>query len=107
MRIEAITEEPQKLINAINKAIKDEDLKTWSKIVDKKDETLYSHLPLQWNEKAMLKPNIQKDKVRFLMVWWDKNEQPTDETKGYILGRFTEILIVHFKNYFTHLQTFV
>ena len=107
MRIEAITEEPQKLINAINKAIKDEDLKTWTKIVDKKDEILYSHLPQQWNEKAMLKPNIQKDKVRFSMVWWDKNEQPTDETKGYILGRFTEVLMVHFKNYFTHLQTFV
>ena len=29
MKIEAITDSPQLLINAINKAIKDGDLKTW------------------------------------------------------------------------------
>jgi hypothetical protein len=40
MRIEAITNEPQKLVNAINKAIKEEVLKTWIKIVSSTNETL-------------------------------------------------------------------
>lgn len=106
MRIEAITDEPQKLVNAINKAIKDGDLKTWSKLVSKNDETLYSHTPEQWNEKAMPIVHIHEDKFKFSMTWLAKNEEPAEATKGYILGRFTEVLMVHFKNHFTHLETF-
>jgi hypothetical protein len=107
MRIEAITDEPQKLVNAINKAIKDGDLKTWTKLVSNNDKTLYSHTPEQWNEKAMPIVDIHEDKVKFSMTWWTENEEPTEATKGYILGRFTEVLMVHFKNHFTHLETFV
>lgn len=104
MRIDAITNEPQQLVNAINKAIKEGDLKTWSKLVINKDETLYSHIPEQWNEKAMPKPHIHNDKVRFSMAWWNKNEEPTEATKGYVLGRFVEILMVHFRDRFAHLE---
>jgi hypothetical protein len=107
MRIEAITDEPQKLVNAINKAIEDGDLKTWTKLVSNNDETLYSHTPEQWNEKAMPIVHIHEDKVKFIMTWWTNNEEPPEATKGYILGRFTEVLLVHFKNHFTHLETFV
>ena len=106
MKIEAMTDSPQLLVNAINKAIKDGDLKTWKKLVNDKDEILYSHTPEQWNEKAMPKPYIHKDKVKFIMSWWNKNDEPTEEVKGYILGRFTEALMVHFRKYFTSLQTY-
>ena len=106
MRIEAMTDSPQLLLNAINKAIKDDDLKTWKKLVNNKNEDLYTHTPTQWNEKAMPKPYIHKDKIKFVISWWSKDGEPTEEVKGYILGRFTEVLMVHFRNYFTHLQTY-
>lgn len=105
MKIDAITNNPQSLIDAINKAIKDGDLKTWEKVENKNKETLYSHTPEQWAENAMLKPYINKDRTTFKITWWSKNEEPAFEVKGYIVGRFTEILMVHFRNYFTKLET--
>ena len=105
MKINAITKEPQQLVNAIDKAIKDEVIKTWGIVVNDKKETLYTHIPEQWNETAMLKPNIYKDKVSFVVAWWKKNDEPDEETKGYILGRFTELLMVHVKDYFELLET--
>lgn len=103
MKIDAITVNPQVLITAIDKAIKDGDLKTWKKVLNDKGETLYSHTPEQWNEKAMLKPHIKNDLVSFNITWWNKNDKPNEETMGYILGRFTEILMVHFRNNFEQL----
>ena len=104
MKIVAFTDKPQQLVNAIDKAIKDEVLKTWGKSSNDKSETLYSHTPEQWNEKAMFKPSINDDNVSFVINWWKKDGEPNEDTKGYILGRFTEILMVHFKNYFQYLE---
>ncbi|MHA4875210.1 hypothetical protein, partial [Enterococcus faecium] len=63
------------------------------------------HTPEQWAEKAMLKPYIYKDRTTLKIIWWSKNDEPTMEVKGYIVGRFTEVLLVHFRNYFTKLET--
>ena len=38
-----------------------------------------------------------------LSRWWNDDE-PEETTKGYVLGRFVEILMVHFKDKFTHLK---
>ena len=105
MKIDALTNTPQQIVDAINKAIKDGDLKTWKRVENDKKETLYSHTPEQWDEKAMVKPNVHKDRTTFTITWWSKNEEPSLEVKGYILGRFTEILLVHFQAYFTKLET--
>lgn len=106
MKIEAISDSPQLLIDAINKAIEDGDLITWKKVLNDKNEILYSHIPEQWNEKAMPKPQLHQKMVAFKILWWSKNDEPTEEVKGYIVGRFTEVLMVHFRNYFTMLQTY-
>lgn len=105
MKINAITREGENLVNTLDKAIKDGVLKTWGKVLNNKSESLYTHTPEQWNEKAMLKPNVDEKKVSFVLSWWKKNGEPDESTKGYILGRFTEILMVHFKAYFDHLET--
>ena len=102
MKIDAITNNPQGLINAIDFAFKKDELKTWEKKLNGKGESLYSHTG-QWAESAMPKPYIYKDKVTFEMKWWSKDDEPDKETKGYILGRFTEILMVHFRDNFDHL----
>ncbi len=69
-----------------------------------KDEGLYSHSPEQWSEKALLKPYTHASKVSFTITWWSSKENPGKETSGYILGRFIEVLMVHFPNYFTRLE---
>lgn len=51
----------------------------------------------------MPKPYIYEDWVEFDIRWWNDNE-PDEATKGYILGRFIEILMVHFRNNFTRLE---
>jgi hypothetical protein len=105
MQIDAITTTPQQLINAINKALTDGDLRTWKKVQNSNNETLYTHTPEQWVEKALIKPTAQKDRALFKIKWWDIKEEPSIEIKGYYIGRFTEILMVHFRNYFTKLET--
>jgi len=105
MQIDAVTGTPKALVDSINKAIKEEDLKTWAIVKNDKDEILYSHTPQQWNEKAMIKPYTKEGRVTFSVSWWSKSGDPGSEVKGYILGRFTEILVVHFRNYFSRLET--
>ncbi len=103
MKIIAFTNDSTKLKNAIDKKIDDKELKTWRIVKNDKKEILYSHIPDQWNEKAMPKPYIYEDWVEFDIRWWNDNE-PDEATKGYILGRFIEILMVHFRNNFTRLE---
>lgn len=104
MKIEALTDKPQDLVNAINKMMEDDELLTWKKVANAKGEVLYSHTPSQWNETAMPKPHVKDDRVSFVITWWKKNGEPEESVKGYILGRFTEILIVHFKDHFSKLE---
>ncbi|WP_192822785.1 hypothetical protein [Rufibacter sp. LB8] len=106
MEIHAITAKPESLIKAINKAITDGKLRTWAIVTNDKKENLYTHIPEQWNGKAMPKPYIFIDKVSFKISWWNKNGEPEESTKGYILGRFTEVLMVHFRDHFEHLETY-
>lgn len=104
MKIIAYTDNPTALKNTIDKKINDNELKTWKIVKNDKKEVLYSHTPEQWNEKALLKPFIFDDKVEFEITWWNKNGAPDEATKGYIIGRFVEILMVHFRDKFTHLE---
>jgi len=104
MKIITYTSNSTALKNAINKKINDKELKTWEIVRNNKNEILYSHIPEQWKEKAMLKPCVYDDRVEFVINWWNKKGEPDEETKGYILGRFVEILMVHFKSQFIHLK---
>ena len=104
MKIIAYTENSKALINAIEKKINDKELKTWKIVKNNKEEILYSHTPAQWNEKAMPKPNIHDNRVEFKMTWWINHDTPDEATKGYILGRFVEVLMVHFRDKFSHLE---
>lgn len=103
MKITAYTNNPFALKNAIDKKIRDKELKTWEILQNNQNEVLYGHTPEQWKEKAMPKPEISKDKVEFEIRWWNDDE-PNEETKGYISGRFVEILMVHFRDKFTNLK---
>jgi hypothetical protein len=104
MKIIAFTDNPAALKEAIDVKIIKHDLKTWEIKKNDKDEVLYSHIPEQWKEKAMLKPKILNDRIEFEINWWSANGEPDEATKGYITGRFVEILMVHFRDQFTKLE---
>ncbi|SDP99731.1 hypothetical protein SAMN05428975_5136 [Mucilaginibacter sp. OK268] len=106
MKIVAITDKAEALYKAINKAITDEKLKTWELVENSDNEILYSHSPEQWRETAMLKPQIEDDKLTLTIKWWKSKGDPGEAVKGYITGRFTEVLLVHFNKHFTQLNTF-
>ena len=104
MEIIVLSEQPQILVYAINNAIQKNELKTWDKVADKKNETVYTHTPRQWDEKIMIKPHINSKYVLFEIILQSSNTESLEFKQGYILGRFIEILIVHFKKYFTSIR---
>ncbi len=104
MKIIAYTDNPTGLKNAIDEKIIDNELKTWEIVKNIKKEVLYNHNREQWNEKAMPKPYIYNNRIEFIIKWWNKNEEPDEAIKGYIIGRFIEILMVHFREKFIYLK---
>ena len=107
MRIEAFATSPNQLVVAIDKAMNAASLKTWKLLKDGGGNVLYTHTPNQWNEEAFIQPQARPDRIIFAITPGKGKPTPTKETEGYYLGRFTEILLVHFRNYFTKLETHV
>ena|SRR6185312_9570584 len=103
MKIEAITTASAQLVAAIDKAMNDESLKTWEIVKSKEGEILYTHTPGQWNQKALIERQANQGNVLFTITYWQGKTQPSKDEEGYYFGRFTEILLVHFRNYFSKL----
>ena len=104
MKIILKTTSAQGLINQIFKSVKDETLKTWEIRKDKDGNEFLTHSPEQWSDIALLKFIPQKDRLDIQFAWWQKNDEPTLEIKGYYIGRITEILLVHFANMFDEFE---
>lgn len=103
MQIIARTTEPNGLINAIVKAINEGKLKTWEQTTNDKNEVLFRHSPDQWIS-VLIKPKaLNNDEASFAINWWKKDGEPEFHKQGYVLGRFVEVLMVHFKDYFAYL----
>ncbi|SDF60897.1 hypothetical protein [Chitinophaga filiformis] len=92
------------LYESINKKIDDKVLKTWEIRKDSDSNTHYNHVPDQWSDRAMLKPYADPNGLKLVISWWSKKDEPDEATKGYIIGRFTEILMAHFRDQFIHLE---
>lgn len=104
MKIVLKTTSAQELINQIFKSVKDETLKTWEIRKDKDGNEFLTHSPEQWADIALLKFIPQKDRLDVQFAWWQKNDEPTIEIKGYYIGRITEILLVHFANMYDEFE---
>lgn len=103
MEIIVHTESPSILIASIKKDIDDGELKTWEIKKNDKGKILFNHSPVQWSDKALIKPYISDDKLTFKITWWNGNE-PDENIKGYTIGRFIEILMVHYREEFDFLE---
>jgi len=104
MKIEAITGSPKELVAAIDKLMNEGELKTWKIVKDANNQIMYTHTPEQWNEKALITRESKADRVLFGITYWDGKPAPSIELKGYYLGRFTEILLVHLRSQFAKLE---
>lgn len=103
MNIIAHTTKAQELISRIKTKIDKQEIKTWE--IKKSDsDIVYNHNPEQWSDKALIRPENHNKGLLFEIVWWDKNGEPEVEIKGYIIGRFTEMLMVHFRDQFEYLE---
>src|SRR4051812_20140145 len=81
----------------IFEAVKDETLKTWE--VRTGQVKYLTHKPTQWYDKVLLKFLVTETILEIDTYWW-KGNVPDEDVKGYYIGRFTEVLLVHFRDDF-------
>ena len=99
MQIELYTDSAQALINEILTAVEKETIKTWVVKEDAKGTKYLTHKPEQWYDKALFGFNAKTDKLIISLSWW-KGKEPTEDIKGYYMGRLTEVLLVNFSDKF-------
>lgn len=104
MKIEIYTWQGESLIKQIFSAVENEDVKTWVVRKDRDGNEFLTHKPEQWCDKALLRMEATEDGVTVVISWWTRAGEPTDDIKGYYIGRFTELLLVNFKNQFQKLE---
>lgn len=84
-----------------NKNKKVEDLKTWNVISDDGEDYLY-HSPEQWNG-VLLICMPYKDYLVVTDTFYEGKKQPEGKI-ATVYGRFIELLLVHFKDSFSHIE---
>ncbi len=101
MKIIIPTQRAEALKNEIFKAVEDEDLKTWVITKDAKNTLYLTHKPAQWNNLALIGFTVKANQLEAYLTWW-KDKEPNEDIKGYYIGRFAEVLLVHFKSQFNN-----
>lgn len=107
MKIIVHSEDVQLLNSTINKKIKKE-LSTWDTERDTNGYTLYFHKTKsqQWENDLYIKPfiNNANNRLNFQITEIEGIPLDFDPVFGYLMGRFVEILIVHFSDYYSRIE---
>lgn len=104
MQIVIHTKNGQLLLKNIYSKIDSGELKTWEIRINKNQEVLFNNTPEQWAGKVLLKPDDHYNGFKIITTYWSSSPAPNEANKGYIIGRFIEILMVHFKDQFSKLE---
>lgn len=98
-------------VDQLSKTIKNKilnELPTWGKREDTDGYTLYYHSTKsgQWEEDLFIKPfqNVERNRLNFYITKLDGHKIDFEPSFGYLMGRFVEILIVHFSDQFEKLE---
>lgn len=114
MKYTIVTTDAVKSINTIIKCIKaqkdpqDKSIDTWGIQKSNDGEELLVHTPDQWGNIGCLSltPNDTNGKIDVEFYYWE--EYPAKDINGdenkYILGRFTELMLVHFDGQYTSIN---
>lgn len=73
---------------------------TWDFTTANDDEEVLVHITQQWDKKGCLSliPSKDNDFIKVKFYYWSsfKEEERTGDENKYYLGRFTELILVHF-----------
>ena len=108
MQIIIHTDDAKKLSSTMLEKMKDE-LETWSVTKDKKGYNIYFHSTKsrQWENVLYMKPyiyNERNEKLFFGVTEIDGEPLEFENEFGYLMGRFVEILIVHFSEEYNRIE---
>lgn len=96
MAIRVDTPNASALLSAIKETIDRGHIRTWSYDGDGD----FTHTADQWNLKAWLRPTVQSGTLTFTIVT-PKGQRLSKEIYGIYHGRFIEMLLVHFDEWFS------
>ncbi|QOW10058.1 hypothetical protein Q73A0000_06615 [Kaistella flava (ex Peng et al. 2021)] len=107
MKIILHTDSVDKLSQSIKNKIS-KDLPTWEIKLDDKKFTMYFHSTKsgQWEDNLFVKPfkNSDENQLIFYITKSDGKKIDFEPSFGYLMGRFIEILIVHFSDKYDKLE---
>lgn len=95
MAIIVDTTSPADLLKKIKKAIDDGKVRSWSYDMDGD----FTHDSEQWKNKAWLRPKVYSGELRFGILK-QKDVNLTKQVYGLYHGRFIDMLLTHFDDYF-------
>ncbi len=95
MSLKFKTNDPNKLLNTLRKAIDENKIVTWS--YDKDGD--FTHTTDQWKNKAWLRPRVGANELIFSIIG-PVNTSISSLVYGIYHGRFTESMLVHFDDSF-------
>ncbi|HZL00863.1 MAG TPA: hypothetical protein VFC47_13310 [Caulobacteraceae bacterium] len=90
------TTRPQALLNSLSKAIRDDDITTWTE----DSEGDFTHKAVQWRSRAWLRPEVvSATSLRFTIIFRE-NESDRRAVYSFYHGHMIETFINHFPNDF-------
>jgi len=107
MKIILHTNSVRKLDQDIDNKIS-KDLSTWEKKTDDNGYTIYYHKTKsgQWEDNLFVKPflYVEEKQIEFYITKSDGKIIDFKPSFGYLMGRFTEVLLVNFSSQFNTLE---
>jgi hypothetical protein len=116
MKYKIKTDDANKAVETIFDCVKkgedpqEKNIQTWEVKLTKENEQVLVHTAKtfegeqQWANKGCLAftPNKENDVITVKFYYWNTypKEQRNENDKNYILGRFTELMLVHFPDLF-------
>lgn len=91
------TNNPERLLLELEKALKEGRIVTWSRDIDGD----FTHTPDQWKNKAWLRPKKEDGQLKFIII---KQQGINLSSQVYAVyhGRFIESMLTHCDKFFTN-----
>ena len=74
------------------------DATTWKCVKTEANDNVLVYTPDRWAEKGFItiKANLAHNELRVRFCYWDSCEERNSDDERFMLGRFTEHLLVHY-----------
>jgi len=106
MQITAYTSNPNALFVNVAAHVKSTNSPTWDTRQTGSGSVAYTHTPVQWVDKVLILPQAHANAVTFVTEHWAGQPKPGIDMEGYVLCRFAETLMVHFRSQFDRLEMY-